>query len=46
MNNFDETERLLACLRLMNISRYNTLAKKLNVVVQDQRTSYNANKNS
>ncbi|RTQ53309.1 hypothetical protein EJV47_00800 [Hymenobacter gummosus] len=46
MNNFDEAERLLAKLKLMDISRYNTLAKELSEVVQDQRTRYNANKKS
>lgn len=44
MNNFDETERLLGRLKLMDISRYNTLAKELDAVVQDQRTRYAANK--
>jgi hypothetical protein len=46
MNNFDEAERLLAKLKLMDISRYNELAKELTVVVQDQRTRFNANKKS
>ena len=44
MNNFDETERLLARLKLMDISRYNTLAKELDVVAQDQHARYMANK--
>ena len=44
MNNFDETDRLLARLRLMDISRYNTLAKELDVVAQDQHKRFNANK--
>jgi hypothetical protein len=44
MNNFDEAEILLARLKLLDISRYNTLAKELSVVLQDQRTRYAANK--
>lgn len=44
MNNFDEAELLLARLKLLDISRYNTLAKELGTVVQDQRTRYAANK--
>ncbi len=44
MNNFDETERLLARLKLLDISRYNALAKEMSVVVQDQRTRFAANK--
>jgi hypothetical protein len=46
MNNFDEAELLLARLKLLDISRYNTLAKELGTVVQDQRTRYAANKKS
>ncbi|MGI4972911.1 MAG: hypothetical protein ACRYGH_28555 [Janthinobacterium lividum] len=46
MNNFDEAELLLARLKLLDISRYNTLAKELGTVVQDQRTRYTANKKS
>ncbi|GGF21785.1 hypothetical protein [Hymenobacter cavernae] len=46
LNNFDEAERLLARLKLLDISRYNELAKELSVVVQDQRTRYSANKKS
>jgi hypothetical protein len=46
MNNFDEAERLLARLQLMDISRYNTLAKELAPVVQEQRIRFNANKKS
>lgn len=42
MNNFDEAELLLARLKLLDISRYNTLAKELGTVVQDQRTRYTA----
>jgi hypothetical protein len=44
MNNFDEAELLLARLKLLDISRYNTLAKELSTVLQDQRTRYAANK--
>ena len=44
LNNFDETDRLLARLRLMDISRYNTLAKELDAVSQDQHKRFNANK--
>jgi len=44
MNNFDEAELLLARLKLLDISRYNTLAKELSVVLQDQRTRFAANK--
>lgn len=44
MNNFDEAELLLARLKLLDISRYNTLAKELGTVLQDQRTRYAANK--
>lgn len=46
MNKFDEAEMLLARLKLLDISRYNTMAKELGVVVQDQRTRYTANKKS
>ncbi|OON69621.1 hypothetical protein B0919_06705 [Hymenobacter sp. CRA2] len=46
LNNFDEAERLLAKLKLLDISRYNELAKELSVVVQDQRTRYTVNKKS
>ena len=46
MNNFDEAELLLARLKLLDISRYNTLAKELGTLVQDQRTRYAANKKS
>ncbi|MGI4886657.1 MAG: hypothetical protein ACRYFR_17010 [Janthinobacterium lividum] len=46
MNKFDEAEMLLARLKLLGISRYNTMAKELSVVVQDQRTRYTANKKS
>jgi len=46
LNNFDETDRLLARLKLLDISRYNTLAKELDVVVQDQRARFTANKKS
>jgi hypothetical protein len=46
LNNFDEAERLLARLKLLDISRYNTMANELSVVVQDQRTRFNANKKS
>lgn len=46
MNNFDEAELLLARLKLLDISRYNTLAKELSTVLQDQRTRYAANKKS
>ncbi|WP_210518603.1 hypothetical protein [Hymenobacter terricola] len=46
MNNFEEADRLLARLKLMDISRYNTLAKELDVVVQDQHTRFNANRKS
>ncbi len=46
MNNFDEAELLLARLKLLDISHYNTLAKELSVVVQDQRIRYTANKKS
>lgn len=44
MNNFDEAELLLARLKLLDISRYNTLAKELSIVLQDQRTRFAANK--
>ncbi|MGI4867198.1 MAG: hypothetical protein ACRYFZ_24990 [Janthinobacterium lividum] len=46
MNNFDEAELLLARLKLLDIGRYNTLAKELSTVVQDQRTRFMANKKS
>ncbi|WP_157886722.1 hypothetical protein [Hymenobacter sp. PAMC 26628] len=46
MNKFDEAEMLLARLKLLDISRYNNMAKELGVVVQDQRTRYTANKKS
>jgi hypothetical protein len=46
MNKFDEAELLLARLKLLDISRYNTLAKELGAVLQDQRTRYAANKKS
>jgi hypothetical protein len=46
LNNFDEAERLLARLKLLDISRYNTMANELSTVVQDQRTRFNANKKS
>jgi len=44
LNNFDEAERLLGRLKLLDISRYNTMAKELAVVIDDQRTRYKANK--
>ncbi|MBF9239804.1 hypothetical protein I2I05_20590 [Hymenobacter sp. BT683] len=44
MNNFDEAEMLLARLKLLDISRYNTAAKELETLVQDQRTRFAANK--
>ncbi|MDB5236025.1 MAG: hypothetical protein JWR44_3018 [Hymenobacter sp.] len=44
LNNFDETDRLLGKLRLLDISRYNTLAKELDATAQDQRTRFAANK--
>ena len=44
LNNYDETDRLLARLRLLDISRYNTLAKELDGVAQDQHTRFKANK--
>lgn len=43
LNNFDEAERLLARLKLLDIYRYNEAAKELSVVLQDQRTRYLAN---
>lgn len=46
LNNFDETELLLARLRLLDISRYNSLAKELSLVAQDQRARFMANKKS
>jgi hypothetical protein len=46
LNNFDEADRLLARLKLLDISRYNTMANELSVVVQDQRTRFTANKKS
>ncbi|MGI4740119.1 MAG: hypothetical protein ACRYG7_33530 [Janthinobacterium lividum] len=46
MNKFDDAELLLARLKLLDISRYNTLAKELSVLVQDQRTRFAANKKS
>ncbi|RZK31060.1 MAG: hypothetical protein EOO63_05110 [Hymenobacter sp.] len=46
LNNFDEAERLLARLKLLDISRYNTMANELTTIVQDQRTRFNANKKS
>jgi hypothetical protein len=46
LNNFDEADRLLARLKLLDISRYNTMANELSSVVQDQRTRFNANKKS
>ena len=44
LNNFDETDRLLARLKLLDIYRYNTLAKELDVVAQDQHARFKANK--
>ncbi len=46
LNNFDEADRLLARLKLLDISRYNTMANELGAVVQDQRTRFTANKKS
>lgn len=46
LNNFDEADRLLARLKLLDISRYNSMANELGTVVQDQRTRFNANKKS
>ncbi|MCR5888687.1 hypothetical protein LRS06_13100 [Hymenobacter sp. J193] len=43
LNNFDETERLLAKLKLLDISRYNEAAKDLDTLLQDQRARYQAN---
>ncbi|RFP63444.1 hypothetical protein D0N36_19305 [Hymenobacter lapidiphilus] len=44
LNNFDETDRLLARLKLLDIPRYNMLAKELDVVAQDQHKRFDANK--
>ncbi|NVO29821.1 hypothetical protein [Hymenobacter lapidiphilus] len=44
LNNFDETDRLLARLKLLDISRYNILAKELDLLAQDQHKRFNANK--
>jgi tetratricopeptide (TPR) repeat protein len=46
LNNFDESERLLAKLKLLDISRYNDAAKELSTVLQDQRARYQANHKS
>lgn len=46
LNNFDEAERMLAKLKLLDISRYNEAAKELSGVIQDQRTRYQANHKS
>ncbi|RSK35303.1 hypothetical protein [Hymenobacter metallilatus] len=43
LNNFDEAERLLVKLKLLDISRYTEAAKELDVLLQDQRTRYLAN---
>jgi hypothetical protein len=44
LNKFDEAEMLLARLKLLDLSRYNTAAKELETLVQDQRTRFAANK--
>lgn len=46
LNNFDEAERMLAKLKLLDISRYNEAAQELSVVIQDQRTRFQANHKS
>lgn len=43
MNNFDQAEILLARLKVLDIGRYNTPAKELSALIQDQRTRYTAN---
>ena len=46
LNNFDEAERLLAKLKLLDIYRYNEAAKELSTVLQDQRVRFQANRKS
>jgi hypothetical protein len=46
LNNFDEAERLLARLKLLDIYRYNEAAKELSAVLQEQRVRFNSNKKS
>jgi|GEM_PF-1309975 len=46
LNNFDEAERLLAKLKLLDITRYNEAAKELSSVLDDQRIRFQANHKS
>ena len=44
LNNFEEAEKHINKIKVLDISKYETLAKELNTVIVEQKNRYNNNK--